>query len=284
MNIFNNREIATGIWLLVLFIFMIAKKNIRKSLLNVIKAFFKIKILTSIFSMITYSAGVVIVLYLLKFWDTSLLKDSIIWLCFSGVIMGFNTVTSTEDKNLFRNIIIDNIKIVIIIEFIVNVYTFSLLVEVFLIPFVTLIVLLETVAKLNEKYSSVVKLMNGLQVIIGIFILVYAVINIVSDYNNFGSLDTLRNFLLVPLLTTLFIPFIYFMVLLYTYELLFIRLEFGCEKSKKLKKYAKRKIIKYCLLSLKKVKKVSNMKTYNLMHIRSTEDVDEIIKSYKEQL
>ncbi|MCK4395841.1 hypothetical protein KAW96_04515 [candidate division WOR-3 bacterium] len=283
MNIFNNREIAAAIWLLLIFIFMLIKREIRKSLLNVIKAFFKIKILSSIFLMVAYTAGIVIVLYLMNIWSASLLKDTVVWFCFTGILLSFNLITSTKDENLFRKIVIDSIKIVIIIEFIVNTYTFSLVGELILIPFVTFIIILEVVAKTDKKYSSVAKLMNGLQIIIGLFVLIYAISNVVSDYKNFGSLDTLRNFLLAPLLTISFLPFIYFMALFTTYELLFIRLNCGYEKSKELKNYAKRKIIKHCLLSLKKVKKALNMNTYDLIHIRNEEDVDKMIKAYNDQ-
>ena len=278
MNLFNNREIAIAIWLLVIFILMLFNWDIRKSLLEVIKAFFKIKILYSIFLMIAYTTGIVFVLYQINFWNISLLKDTVVWFCFTGILMSFNLVTSDTGQNLFRKIIVCNIKLVIIIEFLVNTYTFSLVGELILIPVVTFIVILEVVAKTDEEYSSVAKLMNGLQIIIGVIILIFAISNVVSDYKNFVSLDTLRNFLLAPLLTISFLPFIYFMVLFATYELLFTRLNLGYEKSKKLKRYAKREIIKQCLLSLKKVNKASSMNTYNLMHIKNEKDVDKMIK------
>jgi hypothetical protein len=195
--------------------------------------------------------------------------------------MCFNLVTSEKEEDLFRKIIINNIKIVIIIEFIINTYTFSLVVELFFIPLVTLLVIMEVIAKKDKKYSSVIKIINGLYVIIGVVILFYVISNVVSDYRNFGSLDTLRNILLAPLLTISFLPFIYFMMLFDAYKRLFVRLNLGYEKSNKLKRYTKRKIIKHCLLSLKKVNKALNVNTYNLMHIRNKEDVDEMIKVYE---
>lgn len=281
MNLFNNREIATAIWLLVIFILMLFERNIRKSILDVFKAFFKIKILSSIFFMIAYTAGIVFVLCQINFWNISLLKDTVVWFCFTAIVICLNLVTSETDQNLFRKVIVDTIKIVTIIEFIVNTYTFSLVGELVLIPVVTFIVILGVFAKTDEKYSSVAKLTNGLLIIIGIVILIFVISNVVSDYKNFVSLDTLRKFLLPPLLTILFLPFIYFMVLFSTYEQLFVQLNLGYEKSKKLKRYAKREIIKDCLLSLKKVKKASNMNIYNLKHIRNEEDVDKIIKDLK---
>ena len=284
MNLFNNREIATAIWLLVIFILMLFNRDIRKSFLDVFKkVFFEIKILSSIFFMIAYTAGIVFVLYQINFWNISLLKDTVVWFCFIGIPISFHSVTSETGQNLFRKVIVDNIKIVIIIEFIVNTYTFSLVGELVLIPVVTFIVILEVFAKTDEKNSSVAKLQNGLLIIIGIVILIFAISNVVSDYKNFVSLDTLRNFLLPPLLTFLFLPSIYFIVLSSTYEQLFVQLNLGGyeKKSKKLKRYAKREIIKHCLLSLKKVKKASNMNTYNLKDIRNKEDVDKMIKDLK---
>lgn len=282
MNLFNNREIATAIWLLVIFILMLFNRDIRKSFLDVFKkAFFDIKILSSIFFMIAYTAGIVFVLYQINSWNISLLKDTVVWFCFTAIVVCFNLVTSETDQNLFRKVIVDTIKIVIIIEFIVNTYTFSLVGELVLIPVVTFIVILGVFAKTDEKNSSVAKLTNGLLIIIGIVILIFVISNVVSDYKNFVSLDTLRKFLLPPLLTILFLPFIYFMILFTAYDDLFNQLNLGYEKSKKLKRYAKRKIIKHCLLSFKKVKKALNMNTYNLMHIRNEEDVDKMIKDLK---
>lgn len=279
MNIFNNREIATAIWLFVIFVFMITKRDIRKSILGVFKSILKLKIHFLIFFMFVYTTAVIIILYQVGFWDISLLKDSIIWFFFSGIVMSVNSITSKKGENIFRKIIIDNFKVVMVIEFLVNFYTFSLIGELLLIPFVTVIFLLETVANTDKEYSSVVKLMKGLQVIIGILILVYTTSNVISNYKSCGSLITLRNFLFLPILTLSFLLFIYFILLYSKYDLLFVRLNMGCEKSKELKKYARKKIIKNCLLSLNKVKKVLDMNTNNLMHISNEEDVDEIVKN-----
>lgn len=281
MNLFNNREIAIAVWILVIFIILLFIRGIRESLKDLVKVLFHRKILILVLSIIVHTVGITFVLHLLNFWNISLLKDTILWLCFSGIVICFRYVSSKEDENLLRNIIIDNIKIVIIIEFITNLFTFPLAAELVLIPFMAFIAGLDVIAKTDKKNISVVRLLNGLQIIIGLFILIYAFSQAIADYKNIVNLDTLKSFLLAPLLAVLFSPFVYFMALLVKYELLFLRLEMGCEKSKKLKNYAKKKIILYCLLSLKKIKKALNMKTYNLMLIRNKDDVDEMAKAYR---
>ena len=123
--------------------------------------------------------------------------------------------------------------------------------------------------------------MNGLQIVIGVIILIYVISRVVSDYKNFISLNTLRDFLLAPLLSVAFSPFVYLFLLFTQYELLFIRLKLGKEKSKELKKYAKIRIIKYCLLSPKKIRKI--LKNHDLIYIERKEDIDKIIKGIKNQ-
>ena len=61
--------------------------------------------------------------------------------------------------------------------------------------------------------------------------------------------------------------------------MIFIRLKMGSSKSKELTKYAKKEIIKTCLLNLNKVKKLLKGNAAKLMHIQNKEDVDELISS-----
>lgn len=281
MDIFNNREIATAIWLLVIFVFLLSKRDIRRSLFGVVKAFFQIRILTLVVLMMVYTTGIVILLNKVNLWETSLLKDSILWF-FTGMVMAFKYIPSKADENFFREIIVDNLKVVVIITFLVNTYTFSLIGELILIPIITTIILFEAVAQTDEKFSPIAKLMRAFQIIIGSLILVYALSKAISDYRNLATLDTLRSFLLPILLSILFLPFMYFFKLFASYGKLFVWLNLGFEKSKKLKRYAKWEIIKHCRLSLEKIEKASNMSIYNLMQIKSEDDVTEMVRVYKQ--
>lgn len=284
MNQFNNRELATAIWLLLFIIFVMFKEDVRKSSLNVLEAFLRIKILSSIVLIAAYTAGIVFLLSRINLWNTSLLKDTIIWLGLTGIVLASSFVTANTTDGLFKKTILDNLKILMIVEFIINTYTFSLLVEIFFVPFVAIVVILNTFSGTDDKYSSFTKLSAGLLTIIGIIILVLTVISISSDYKNFGTLDTLRSFLLPPLLTFLFLPFLYLLVLYSNYEHLFTRLDLGYDKSHTLKRYAKKEIIKHCLFSLKKTNAARNMGIYDLMSIKTKEDVEELVRVYKNKV
>ena len=279
IGIFNNREIAIAIWLFALFIFMLFNESIRSSMFNLVKAFFHKKILLTILLIILYFSAMLVLLYLVKFWNTALLKDSIIWLVFTGLLTCFNPVTAKQNEKVFRKIIRENLSIVLVLEFILNTYTFSLVVELILLPALTLIILFAEVSKTNSKYKSVENLMNRLQITLSFIILISIIYRILADFSNFWIVNTLKSFLLPIILTIIFLPFIYFLVLYSRYEILFLGLNLGEAKSIELKKYAKKKIFKHCFLSLAKVNKALNSSfSIDLRNIKTKKDVDELIE------
>ena len=216
MNLFNNREIAMVIiGVLVIFTLMLISKDRKKSFLGVLKEninlSFVLAALSWLFCMIAYTAVIVFGLYHINFWNISLLNITFFWFC-SAIVMCVNSVTLEKDQKVFKEIIYNNIKILIVIAFIVNFYTFSFVVELFLISILTCIVFYNVSHRRDGKKTCVFYLMNGLLIIIIIFILFLFVSNVVSDYKSFVNLDSLIKFLLPPLLTFLFLPFIYFFV------------------------------------------------------------------------
>ncbi|MFW5794768.1 MAG: hypothetical protein ACOCRK_11700 [bacterium] len=277
MFVFNNREIAIGLWLLVIFILMIRKKNIRNFLKGLLKRLFNIKILVSILLMFMSTIIIVLLLYYINFWDSSLLKDTIIWFLFIGIVTCVNTLASRRDEDELKKIIYDNLRVLILIEFIINYYTFSLIIELIIMPFITLIFLLEILVEKEEKYLSVKKLLKTVQTVIGFFLIFYFISNLVSSYQSFISYKTLKSFLLPIILSLFYLPFIYLFFLYSKYEMVFVRLQMGSLKSKELINYAKIEIIKTCIFDLNKVKKLLNDNISNLMHIQNKEDVDKLI-------
>ncbi len=135
MGIFNNREISLGIWLIITLLIVVSKKKNRKYLGNIFKILLNKKIILLILISVIYTTSIVISLYYIHFWNISLLKDTIIWFCFSGLVINFKYVIDLKkDDNLTKRVILDNIKAVIILEFILNIYSFPLYIEIFLLP------------------------------------------------------------------------------------------------------------------------------------------------------
>ena len=66
-KLFNNREIATVIWLTPFAIWLLTKSNVRQSIVSLFRAFLNWKILSSIAAMALYTTAVVGVLYAVGF-------------------------------------------------------------------------------------------------------------------------------------------------------------------------------------------------------------------------
>lgn len=280
-HIFNNREIATIIWSVVFFGFVLSQKSVRESLRRVIEAFSNWRIITYFLLMLLYVAGVVAVLRALAFWNLSLLKDTIAWLCFSGIALGFTSVTSGRGENVFKDAIADNVKAAVLLEFIANTHTFPLVGELVFVPVVSLVVLLAAVTRAKEEYATLVRVLDVLQVVIGVGILILSVRDIIVNYERFVALDTASELLLPPVLSISFLPFMYLGLVFIRYESLLLNLDLGREKSPSLKRYAKRKLFSCCGLRLKRVQKMLSKNASGLRRIEAKEDVDQIVAGFE---
>jgi len=278
MGPFNHREIATAFWLLVLLTFALRKAEIRKSLAAVLRAFFHLKILVPVCLMVLYTATAVTLLAAIGLWNVFLLKDTIVWFCVSAMAMTIRFVTSDDAENIFHKVLTDSIKIVIVLEFIVNTYTFSLPAELIIMPVLTLIVIVDAVAGSDKEYSAVAKVTKGALTVVGFVILAIIVYHAISDLQTLHSLNTVRSIALAPLLSVLFSPFLYVMVLISKYELVFLRLDFGMEKERGLKRYARRRILMHAGFSLKKLQLLLRNHAVDLIHIQTEADVDRLVQ------
>jgi hypothetical protein len=274
LDLFTSREIAIGLWLVVVLIFFLAKEKLRNALWKVVVGFFRIKVFGWVLLMTLYCTCVVAVLWLIGLWNIDLLKDSIFWLLFSGITMLFSIATSEDEIKPIRKMLKDNIKIVLIIEFISNTYTFSLLVEIVLLPIIAFIAMLDAVAGSDLKYGTVARITTMLQILIGISVIAVAIIKAIVDYRSLLTLDSLRSLLLPVILSIMLSPYILIVLLIITYEQIFLRLRFGPTKEKALIKYAKARIIRNLGLNISFSRQFLKSKSVNLLQIQTKQDVD----------
>lgn len=277
MGPFNNRELAAAFWLLVFAVWALRKTEISKSIGGLFRAFWHFKIVSSVCLMLLYVTGMVALLTAIGIWEVDLLKDTIVWFFVGAMAIMMRFATADDTDNIFRKILADSIRIVILLEFIVNTYTFPLVVELVLVPLLTFIAMIDVVADMNEEHAIVAKLAKGIQMVAGFVILGIAANRAFADFQNLKSLDTFRSIALAPLLSVLMFPFIYIMLVISKYELVFIRLNFGGEKTRRLKCYARRQIMIYAGLSLRRLQYLLRNHLVDLMHIEKKSDVDSFL-------
>jgi len=276
---FNNREISLAIWLVILLIAFLTKKEIRDSTLNVIKVFFDKKIFTMYLIMTAYVILLIYLLYKINFWDFSLLKETIFWYFGVAFVSLVNANKVNQDEKYFKKVIIDNLKLIVILEFITNLFSFSLFVEIFLVPLLLLLAMLSAFTEVKKEYNQVKRFVDTLFSLIGIFILLFAIYEIISNYKSLINAGNLTSFLLPPILTFLFIPFIYLFSLFMSYEIFFVHLKYFIKNKNKLK-FAKLRIFLSFNFRLRQLNRFS--KEYFKLNDES-DDIRKAIKLFKQK-
>ncbi len=222
MDILNNREVAILLWGLLFLLICLLNKKLRGHLKEVLGVFFVRAIISPIILMTIYVSLVALLLSNLNVWNFNYLKTLVVWSIFVAAVSLFKINEISEDLSYFKKTIIKNIKLIVIIEFILGYYSFSFPVEFFIIlPISAFIGALIGFSKSKEGLSKVA---NIFIFSFGLLILFHAVWNLINSFSEFAKFETFVEFYLPPLLTIFFFPFLYFMVLYSTYENGYLRL------------------------------------------------------------
>ena len=213
---------------------MIVDKKIRASLVRVIKCACNFRFI--IIAIIFMGYNEIIITWLNKFglWNISLIKDTIVWFMFSGLVIVFKSIVNKGKNNYFRNIILDNFKIVIFIQFILNEYTMSFWFEFMSVPIFFFIGATMVIVENKEEYKDVKKLLIWIQNILFIVITFNSFKDAISDIKNLGSYNNLLKIIVPGILSILSVLPAYLLALYSSYETIFIRLNLYKRRSRML--------------------------------------------------
>jgi hypothetical protein len=251
--IFNNREIALLFWIALIVMALLLSK-LRKSLVPIFKILTG-KMFLIIFSLIgAYLYGIILLLQNLEIWQISNLKDVLFWLFSVGLILVFK-INEAKSNAYFKGIFLSAIKWTIVLEFIVNLYSFSLLKEIIILPILVFLAMTQAVAEMNEKHKVVSKFLQNVIAIAGLSIFSYSLYKTIVNFDDVLTFQNLVSFLLPSTITVLFIPFVYFLALYSTYESYFIHLDFMTVKKDKVKE-TKKLILRIANINLDKLLRI----------------------------
>jgi hypothetical protein len=251
--IFNSREIALLLWIAVIVLAVLLSK-LRKSLIPIIEILTS-KMFVIIFSLIgAYLFGIILLFKNLEVWQNSNLKDVLFWLFTVGLILAFK-INDAKSNAYFKGIFLSAIKWTIVLEFVVNLYSFSLFTEIIILPVLVFLAMTQAVAEMDEKHKVVSKFLQNVIALEGLSIFSYSIYKTVINFNAVLTFQNLVAFLLPSTITILFIPFIYFLALYSTYESYFIHLDFMTIKKDKVKE-VKQLILRIANINLDKLLRI----------------------------
>lgn len=234
-GIFNNREIAIGLWVIVALGLFLYTKAAREFLKTALPILFCKKFVVFYIVFLGYLAVVLYVLNWAEWWDLKLLKDTIFWVLFVELPLFTKTIERADGAHFFRKLLKDNIAVTVIIEFFVGFWTFSLAVELIIVPATVLISALYAIASRDKKHLSAKRFFEVLLAVWGIVLLINGISCFFDSPGIFFNLDTLKS-LLLPLVLLIFnLPVVYGLALYNTYEQVFIRVKGTNREQQKMK-------------------------------------------------
>ena len=257
MDIFSTRELATAFWvgaiLIAVGMAIVTNKKIRQGFIGVLKCFFNRK-LRKLWEIYFLYIGIITLMFSrFPIWKNIYLKDIILWTLFSGLTICMNAVASEADEKYISKVLKDNIRFTVVTEFLLSTFTFSLWVELIIIPITTVIVLFDTVAEHKSDAIAVHKLLQDVMAFAGLCVILQTVRVGILEYRELNVINTLVSFFIPIVYLLLVTPLEYAFELYSKYEMLFIQMHFKEPSDKMVQRKRHLKVIKACGLSVRKI-------------------------------
>lgn len=251
--IFSNRELALLFWFTIFVLYVLLSKS-REPVIPIIKILLSKTFLIIFFLIGVYLYGIVLLLKTLEVWSTSSLKDVLFWFFTVGLVLVFK-INDAKSKVYFKGIFFSAIKWTILLELIVNLHSFSLLIEIIILPILAFLAMTQAFAERDERHKVVSNLLENMITVAGLLIFCYSLYKTLVNFEDVLTFQTLVSLLLPSIITIFFIPFLYFLALYSTYESYFIDLDFMTVKKDKVKE-TKKLILRIANINLDKLLRI----------------------------
>ena len=221
----TNRDIASFFWVVVVSLFVIVqsyrkKTNLISAFKNVLKAASNYRLII-IFLILFFNT--VLSVYFLKYlglWNLSQVKNKVIWLIFTGLVMISKAVTIKDYSTLMKQTIYGIFKITIFLEFFTNLYVFNLLLEVLLVFITTCLLIFSTYLEKSTEENKVrlYKFFSSAISLIVFLLLILTAYKVIHNPHNFLNHLSLLNLITPITLSVLSTPSILIIFIYTSYE------------------------------------------------------------------
>lgn len=223
----NSREWAAAVWLAVGLFACLMQRDLRSGFRGVRVALLHWKLALALLLMVAYIAVVIYGAAHVGLWESNLIGATVVWVFGSAVVSLMNSSDAPNDSHYMRAVLKRAVGVTILVEGFVNLYVLPFGVELLLVPTVTLLVAAAAVAEAKPELSHARAPINFLVGVIGVALLLYVVVRLVSSVSG-SSLAALPRDLALPVwLSLALIPHTYLLGLLAIYELAFLQLRFA---------------------------------------------------------
>ena len=285
MDILSSREWAIVTWIIIYLCFTIFVLKV--DFTDVLKSFFNKKLNILWISILLYNLFITIILSYSRYWNNIYIKDIIFWVVFSCVVSTINIFDRKKEKVSFKNLILTNITVSALIEFILSELTLSYYLELFLIGIFLPINFLFLVSQTKLEYKATENVLKKILTLLNLIFFVYILRELYRSFNFLLSQETWFKFIIPLLYSVLCCPLYYAFVILNDYEKVSHKIQdhFVLENDidrKYINKLKRRKLLITCCLVHKKYIYFDKEFSKKMRLSNTKEEVNETMREFEE--
>lgn len=264
-----------------MFVWAWRKSNeVKLSIYAFIKGLLQGPIITTLLTLVIYILMVVYFLSELQVWNSTQIKNTILWFLFIGVAQLSGTTKITDMNTYLKGAISNQIKLIVIVEFLVAFHSYGYFTEIILVSVVTLSVACSIVSEDKIEHKKAKRVFDTITLCIGMFTFLDSILNIYEKPSAFFNIDTFRDFLIPVALSVSLLPYIYCFYYFMYYESIFVKIRIYTD-DKSLQRYAK---IKSLISFHGNVRLMEDWISYSCIpEFESKQTILQSIEKYKEK-
>lgn len=283
MDILSSREWAIVTWIIIYLGFTIFVLKVNFT--DVFKSFFNKKLNILWISILLYNLFLTIILSYSRYWNNIYIKDIVFWVVFSCV----TSTISVFDKNKifsFKKLILTNITMSALVEFILSELTLSYYLELFLIGIFLPINFLFLVSQTKLEYKATENVLKKILSLLNLIFLVYILRELYRSFNLLLTQETWFKFLIPFIYSILCCPLYYIFIILNDYEKICCKIQdnFVWENEIDIKytnKFKRRKLLMTCGVVHKKYIYFDSEFSRRMRLANTKEKVNEITSEFE---
>jgi hypothetical protein len=220
----SSREWASVFWLGVLLVAGVVTPSVRKAFAPVLRTFVRFwQLHLAVLALLAWAALVCYVGNLLGAWSTDLLKDTIAWVLVYGMASIFAALKAAKEEHFFRRSVLAVVSVAAVMQFMLNLHTLNFVIELFLQPLVTILVLVEGVAGREARTRPAQRFINALLGIVGVWVVLATANGLWDSWRGIDPKQTGLAFAFSLWFPLTMLPFVYALSLVLTYGATFSR-------------------------------------------------------------
>jgi hypothetical protein len=216
--VLNNREMALLVWSGIVLVWMLSRRSARPAIWNLIKSIFQPLIIGTLLALALWVGGCVWVADQFGVWESRLINETVLWFLATGLVLWLSLPRVAEEDRFFRNAVQRVVALGLLGEVFINLVVLPIWLELFLVPFITILVALEAFVDGQPEYAQAQKLLGWISALIGLTLFAYVVLALATDPSQIEPAYIAR-LVALPIWLTLFaLPLIFLIGIWFAYQ------------------------------------------------------------------